>query len=252
MSLWNLAAFLLILALPTAIFVRWQLPFTKRLWLSVSRMTLQLLVVGFYLQTLFEWQSLWVNGIWFSIMIVVAAHSIATSAKLPLKQTMPVIAMSLSMILVCLLPVILVLVVEVSPWWQAQYLIPITGMLLGNALSANIVGLQCWREGMTQGRAEYEYYLSMGAAQPQQPFLRLALAKAMAPQLATMATLGIVSLPGMMTGQILAGAEPMQAVQYQIMIMVAIFVSASCSVALTLSALSFLGKDGYGRYLSMR
>nr|WP_086940272.1 ABC transporter permease [Thaumasiovibrio occultus] len=247
MNPFHLLVFFAVLALPFTLFYRWKLPLNKTLLTAASRMALQLSVVGFYLQTLFDWQSLWINLAWLSVMVLVAGHTISRRAQLPLWPVLPVLAGSLGVSLLLILPLMLIGVVDVSPWWQAQYLIPITGMLLGNALSATIVGLSRWAEAIRKRKHEFDYYLTLGAPQPQLPFLREALSAAMAPQLATMATLGIVSLPGMMTGQILAGAAPLQAVQYQILIMVAIFVCASTTVALSLIILSRSSCDAYGQ-----
>ena len=87
----------------------------------------------------------------------------------------------------------------------------------------------------------------MGAPKPEQPFIRTAVKAALAPQLASMTTLGIVSLPGMMTGQILGGTEPLLAVKYQLVIMVAIFISATLSVTTTLTVASRSAFNRYGQ-----
>ncbi len=248
MSLLALAIFASILLLPISLFSFWRVALVRSLLAAASRMSFQLILVGFYLQTLFDWHAYWINALWFLVMVSVAAYSISSRVKIRLCYALPVVGGSLLVNLLAIVPLMLVFVVEATPWWHAQYLIPITGMVLGNALSANIVGLSHWSESLVKQRDEYQYYLSMGASEPDMPFIQRALSAAMAPQLATMATLGIVSLPGMMTGQILAGAEPMNAVMYQIMIMLAIFVTASSSVALSLWLLTRIGKDSFGGY----
>jgi putative ABC transport system permease protein len=109
-------------------------------------------------------------------------------------------------------------------------------MLLGNSLSGNIVALQNLFTAFEERKSEYEAAISLGAS-PQyasRDFVRNALRKANAPILASMATTGLVTLPGMMTGQILGGASPLVAIKYQLMIMIAIFVMMTISLTLSI------------------
>jgi putative ABC transport system permease protein len=121
-------------------------------------------------------------------------------------------------------------------------------MLLGNSLSGNIVALQNLYDAFEQRKSEYEAAISLGAS-PQYasiPFVRVAMQKSLAPILASMATTGVVTLPGMMTGQILGGTSPMIAIKYQMIILIAIFVMMSISVTITLqlSLKKTLTKEG--------
>jgi len=115
-------------------------------------------------------------------------------------------------------------------------MIPLAGMLLGSSISSNIVGLQTFFDGFKQRGNEYEAAIALSATASQAafPFLQQAMKKAQAPILATMATTGIVTLPGMMTGQILGGVTPIIAIKYQLLILIAIFVMLSISLSLTL------------------
>ncbi|WP_027251218.1 ABC transporter permease [Photobacterium halotolerans] len=137
--------------------------------------------------------------------------------------------------------------IHAEPWWQAQYLIPVAGMILGNALTANVLALERWYSSLKEKNNEYQFYLAMGAPHPIQPFQREAVKAALMPQLASMSTLGIVALPGMMTGQILGGTEPVLAVKYQLAIMIAILVAVSVSVAATLGMMSRFAFNRYGQ-----
>jgi putative ABC transport system permease protein len=121
-------------------------------------------------------------------------------------------------------------------------------MLLGNSLSSNIVALQNLFGAFETQKSEYEAAIALGASPmyASAPFVRNAMQKAMSPIMASMATTGLVTLPGMMTGQILGGASPMIAIKYQLMIMLAIFImmSTSLTVALKLSLKATLTKEG--------
>ena len=109
----------------------------------------------------------------------------------------------------------------IDSWYQPQYAIPIMGMLLGNTLSGISVGLNTFNEGMITRRREIETYLALGATRWEagRDAIQDAVRTGMIPIINSMMIVGIVSLPGMMTGQILSGTAPMQAVKYQIVIM---------------------------------
>lgn len=244
-----IAGFYLLLLIPLILFQRWQLGLSRTLVMSVLRMTLQLSVVGIYLHTLFGWQSISLNVIWLTAMALFASYTICKRSEVNVKRVLPAVICGQFVALLVALPALLAGVIQVSPWWQAQYMIPIAGMLLGNSLTANVLALSRWGSLLKENHQEYQYYLTMGAPTPARPFIRTAFKAALTPQLASMATLGIVSLPGMMTGQILGGAMPLVAVKYQLVIMVAIFVSGVLSVATTLTIVNRRSFDAYGNVL---
>lgn len=246
-SHWALGGFYLLLLLPLLLFQRWQLGLGKTMITSVLRMTLQLAVVGLYLQTLFAFQNPWLNSVWLSLMVVVAGFTICRRAGVSVKRVMPAVLAGHIVALVAVLPPLLAGVIQVEPWWQAQYLIPVAGMLLGNCLAANVLALERWYSSLKERQDEYQFYLALGAPKPALPFIRTAVKAALAPQLASMTTLGIVSLPGMMTGQILGGTAPLLAVKYQLVIMVAIFISATLSVTTSLYVASRYAFNRYGQ-----
>ena len=108
-----------------------------------------------------------------------------------------------------------------QPWYDPRYALPLLGMILGNTMSGISLGLHTLSTGLVRDRNAVEAQLMLGATRWQAvlPVVRTALRSALMPIVNTMAATGLVSLPGMMTGQILAGAEPVQAVQYQMLIM---------------------------------
>ncbi|WEM44576.1 ABC transporter permease (plasmid) [Photobacterium sp. DA100] len=246
-SNWALAGFYLLFLIPLGLFQRWEFGLSKTLISAVLRMTLQLSIVGIYLQTLFAFQNPWLNTLWLSVMVIVAGFSICRRAGVPPKSVLPAVLSGHVVALLVVLPLLLAGVIQAEPWWQAQYLIPVAGMLLGNCLAANVLALERWYSSLKDKQDEYQFYLALGAPKPEQPFIRTAVKAALAPQLASMTTLGIVSLPGMMTGQILGGTEPLLAVKYQLVIMVAIFISATLSVTTTLTVASRTAFDCYGQ-----
>ncbi len=114
-----------------------------------------------------------------------------------------------------------VMVVHVDPWYNPRYLKPLFGMILGNAMNAAALAADRLRGEMETRRDEIEAYLALGATSvraAREP-VRRALRASMIPTVNSLMVVGIVSLPGMMTGQILAGSNPLVAIRYQIVVM---------------------------------
>ena len=114
-----------------------------------------------------------------------------------------------------------VMVVHVDPWYNPRYLIPLFGMILGNGMNAAALAADRLAGEMETRSAEIEAYLALGASSiraAREP-VRLALRASMIPTVNSLMVVGIVSLPGMMTGQIIAGADPLIAIRYQIVVM---------------------------------
>lgn len=129
-------------------------------------------------------------------------------------------------------------ILDVSPWYEPRYLVPLLGMVLGNALNGITLATDRFMEGLATRRASIEALLSLGATRWEAALdeIQGALRVGLIPTLNSMAVMGLVSLPGMMTGQILAGTAPSEAVRYQIVIM---FMIAS-TTALGVVAMVFL------------
>lgn len=204
--------------------------------LAVVRMTVQLLFVGLYLQIVFNLNNFWLNGLWLVIMIGVADASIARGCGLRLSR------FSGPLFFALLMGTAVPLLFFVGPilgrphLLDAQYAIPIGGMILGNCLRADIIGISNFYKTINKSEKAFFNTLAQGArlVEAARPFLRDAGQAALAPTIATMATIGLVSLPGMMTGVILGGANPMTAIKYQIAIMIAIFSGTAITVAMAI------------------
>ncbi|SFT61964.1 putative ABC transport system permease protein [Pseudovibrio denitrificans] len=209
---------------------------SRDLAISIVRMSIQLLVIGFYLQTVFDLDNLALNILWLVAMALIAAITSAGRAEMPrLKSAVPLT----SAILIAMLPVLLMFIVVLSrpvPWYSAQITIPIAGMLLGNALGSLVIALRRFNLRTPEDREHIELLTTMGATklEARRTLVKASLRAAASPVIASMATLGLVSLPGMMTGQILGGFNPIEAVQYQIAIMLGISASQTLSIILAL------------------
>jgi len=127
-------------------------------------------------------------------------------------------------------------VIGPDPWYSPRYAIPLFGMLLGNSMTGVALALDQITRGARQRRTEINDRLALGLTRTQAmlPLVRDAMATGLMPIINAMAATGLVFLPGMMTGQILEGADPQNAVRYQIMIMFAIAGTVGLSLVLAL------------------
>ena len=125
-------------------------------------------------------------------------------------------------------------VVGLHPWYDPRYFIPLGGMIMGNSMTSVALGAERLHSGLLGSSAEVEGALMLGAtpADAARPFVKHAFGAAVLPTVNSMMGMGIVFLPGMMTGQILAGAEPVEAVKYQILIMGLIMGATTAGTAL--------------------
>lgn len=202
----------------------------QMLWASV-RMVFQLLAVGYLLHIVFAVKSPLPV---IAILLVMGAFTLQVVGS-RIKRKMPHFyqVMGTSIFIGCggVTFLFCTLVVKYSPWYDPRYLIPLAGMIIGNSMNGASLAAERLAAEMRERKEEIETALSLGASgrQASEPAVRNAFRAALMPTINTMAAMGIVSLPGMMTGQILSGTEPMVAVRYQIAIMCAI----TGSVAIT-------------------
>ena len=231
-SYWQLAAGYSLLLFPLGVFLWHGVPMLGETLVSIARMTAQLLFIGFYLQVLFRWNHPALNMAWIAVMVLVADASIVRGCGLRARRFL--LPLSLALLAGVLVPLALFvgIILRPSPLLDARYVIPIAGMILGNCLRADIVGVRSFYDSIRKREKVYLQALACGARRHEAvlPFMRDALHDALAPTIATMATMGVVSLPGMMTGVILGGADPVTAIKYQIAIMLAIFSGTAITV----------------------
>ncbi len=226
----------LLLAVPVILSRIYGLGLIRSLLGSAGRMAVQLVLIGVFLKYLFLWNNAVMNLLWLIVMIMVAVFSaIRGSSMKPGKILAPVfIAFALATFTVIFY--INMFVLRLDYVFDARYLVVLGGMLLGNSLRGNIVGIDAFYKGIRKDVKKYLYVLSLGASHHEavRPYMKESIRLALKPTVASMATIGIVALPGMMTGVILGGASPEVAIKYQIMIMISIVVSTIISVLLTI------------------
>jgi len=198
----------------------WSLP-QKRTWHALIRMLVQLLLVGYLLSYIFDSDNAWGIGSLLVVMVIIsswiALNNIESPRKSLFKSAFGAIFISSFLVLL----VITQGVLNLTPWHQAQTLIPLAGMVFANGMnSVSLCGERFFAE-INRG----ENYLTAR---------NIAFKASMIPNINALFAVGIVSLPGMMTGQILAGVSPFIAARYQIMVMCMIFASAGLASAIFL------------------
>ena len=232
---WRLLLFSVIIIIPIFIDRYLDARLLKSTFISLARMAVQLILIGFYLTYVFKLNNIFVNILWILLMIAVANFSVLNHTGLKIKKFF-LINYFVLVFTVTVIQCSLMLVFDPATIFNSRYIIPLEGMIIGNILRCNIIGIDRFFSEIRKRKDEYILYISLGAtpSEAMKSFLHSAYVTALKPQLASLATIGLVSLPGLMTGQILGGSEPVTAVKYQILIMIAIFTSASLSVFLSL------------------
>jgi len=241
-----------LLVIPVVIFnIRYQLKTNRRLIYVLFRMTLQLSVIGVVLQFFFNLNNPLVNLVYVLFMLTIACRSMLKSTNLPIKVFGPAIWVAVFVPQMIVLLTFNFAVAGFDQIFDAQYLIPIGGMLLGNSLSGNILAISSFYSKLRDQERTYYYMLGLSANRSEalKPYFTSALLSSINPTMASMETIGLVALPGMMTGQILGGSIPLTAIKYQIAIMVAIFVTRYFTAILAIKLTSRKAFDDYDRLL---
>lgn len=229
-----------LLIVPAVVSLVFELGVSKKLGWASLRTVVQLAAVGYLIEIIFDlghW--FYVLGILF-VMLVVAGWTAVGQANRSFPGARLHSLSALAMASTVTVYVAVEYVIGVEPWWRPQYLIPLVGMMLGNGLTAVTLGLDGLMDHLVARRRSIEARLAIGASTWKAilPWMQDAIRQSMIPIINTMLIVGIVKLPGMMTGQILSGVSPMQAAGYQILIM---FMIAACTAlsAIVMCLLAF-------------
>lgn len=219
----------LLLLIPYAIFRHLRLPLTRQMLISFARMALQLALIGQVLQFIFKQLNLWLTLAWMTVMISSAVWTIRGRLKLDKSILIRILPLALGTTSLVVMPWIVLLVIRPDPLFNPTFLIPIYGMVLGNSMNSCAQALERFESNLADNWKAYFTRVIQGANlwEATLPVFKKALHASLLPQLLTVASIGVVSLPGMMTGQILGGASPLVAIKYQMMIMISIFSGVS-------------------------
>lgn len=230
MSALALSCTLLFIVVTMLISLRKKLKLEKDILVGTVRAAVQLLAIGYVLSYIFAQHKLWMLVAIIALMIIVAAVNAAKRGK-AFKHSVWKIMLCIAAVELFVMVLLLGLrIIEPS----AQFIIPLSGMTIGNAMVvAGLFLTQLKREGEAL-KPELEMLLALGANHKQclQTMLQRSVRYSMIPTIDTLKTVGLVQLPGMMTGMIIAGASPIEAVKYQLLIMFTHAGAAACTAIL--------------------
>jgi putative ABC transport system permease protein len=213
----------LLVLFDAAISMRLGLRLHRQVLWAAARMVIQLLLVGLVLRAVFAWGSPVATLGVIVLMIGAAAREVAVRPARRLAGwpgyrigTAVVSAASIATVLLALLTAI-----RPTPWYDPRYAIPLMGIVLGSILNSASLGLDTFFTSITTARGAIEGRLALGATRHEalQPYVRNAIRSGLIPIINQMSAAGIITLPGIMTGQMLAGMDPVEAVKYQILLM---------------------------------
>lgn len=225
---------------------RLRLQLTKTLSIAAVRTVVQLSFIGLILAWIFAREQWYEVLLILTIITLIAGSAAKNRVKRHYKGLLIDTLLSVSASGILVTAIAIVMILNVQPWYTPQFVIPILGLILGNSLTAISLTSNQLIEAFHAQQGRIEMMLSLSA----KPFeavhepIRAAIINGMTPTLNSMLVVGIVSLPGMMTGQILAGADPTQAVRYQIVTMFLICVSSTlgCTISALLIYRRFFNK----------
>jgi putative ABC transport system permease protein len=249
-SFWELILSFGVLLLPILLFLYYRISLIKDLLISAIRMVVQMSLIAVYLEWIFIQNNAWLNILWVFVMLLVSVFSTIKRAGLHRKYfVVPLLLASFTSVAI-IDAFFLGFVLKLEYIFDAQYFIPITGMIIGNALKHNIVGLTTYFNGLKEKTELYQFLLTNSGSSKLalRPFIADAIKHALNPMIATMAVMGLISLPGMMTGQILGGSSPTVAIKYQVMIMLAIFAGCTLNLFLSIVFSNRFAFDAFGNF----
>lgn len=239
---------LLAMAVPVWILAYFKTGLVRSTFLSFGRMIAQMALLGVYLKWIFELNSAILNVGWVLVMAAAAGATLQkrTGRKFSAKRLSQLVA-AVTISMVANGAVFAFVQIGVEDFFNAWYIIPMLGMMLGNCLGSSVIGLRSYDNRLAKQEMAYKYMLLCGASRREAlfPFISGAIRDAMAPSIAQTAAIGLIWLPGMMTGQILGGSDPTTAIKYQILILTTIF---SASVITLFLSIIFTVRSDFDEY----
>ncbi len=234
-SLLELAAAAGLVAIAALISYFLRLKMEKDMAIATVRAFIQLMAVGYILDRIFELNKWYLVSAWLLLMIGIASYNAMHRQTRQFPGLLARMTLSISSASLIAMVLGIGLIIRPEPFWNPQYLIPIGGMIIGNAMSASALAINRLNSEMKTGRDKIEAALSLGASMHNAslPAVRASVKAGMLHVVTNTMVVGLVHLPGMMTGQIVGGVEPGEAVRYQIFIMYVLITSNALSALLS-------------------
>ncbi|NMM98693.1 ABC transporter permease [Bifidobacterium olomucense] len=223
-DIWGLLVALVMVAIAAGISELMRINIGKTLLWSACRALLQLCAMGFIIGYVIRANNVFLVFAVIAVMLVAAVQITLSRAKGVPKGLAGPVLLSLTITMLLMISLVTELVVRPHPWYAPQLVVPLTGMLLGNTVSALAVGLSRFYESMNERRDEIDTLLALGSTawEAARPSIVSSIRLGLLPTTATLASCGIVTIPGMMAGQVIAGGDPLEAAKYQFVVFAAI------------------------------
>lgn len=213
----NLAFILIPVLMVLVILVKWKLNTANAIY-AMCRMLVQLLLIGYFLNTIFASESAQITLFILTIMLLFASWIALNTVKQKRRQLFGKATLSLAVACGFTLSIVITSVLELSPWYQPRYVIPLGGMILANSMNSISLAAERFQSELNNHNDSIQAR-------------DIAFNAALIPTINVLFAVGLVSLPGMMTGQILSGVSPFIAARYQIMVMCMLFASSGIAAA---------------------
>lgn len=223
-DIWGLAVAMAMVAVAAGVSGVMRMGVGRQLMWSACRALLQLCAMGLVVAYVIRADNVWLVLTVIGVMLVAAVQIVLSRAKGVPKGLAGPVLLSLTITMLLMISLVTELVVRPHPWYAPQLVVPLTGMLLGNTVSALAVGLSRFYESMDERRDEIDTLLALGASawEAARPSIVSSIRLGLLPTMATLASCGIVTIPGMMAGQVIAGGDPVEAGKYQFVVFAAI------------------------------
>lgn len=219
----DIALAAVLIGLNAVLFIWLRLRLERQLVIAALRMLVQLSLLALVLKTLFELASPIYTGLAALAMVLFAGYEVLGRQQRRLAGWWGYGVGASSILFAGTIVTVFALTTQVrpDPWYHPQFALPLLGMILGNTMTGVALGLDTLSTRVARERPAIEAMLALGATRRAafRPFVREAMRSGLIPILNAMSAAGLVSIPGMMTGQILSGVDPIEAVKYQILIM---------------------------------
>jgi putative ABC transport system permease protein len=219
----DLAVAALLIVIDAALSLMLGLHLHRQIAVATVRLVVQLLLIGYVLRAVFALGSPAVTLLIVLLMALVASREVGARSERRLARfgNYAIAGAVVTGATGVTAALALTTAIQPHPWWNPHYAIPLAGIILGSVLNAGSLSLDSLLEGVTRERAAIEAQLSLGASYREalRPLVRSSARRGLVPIINQMSAAGIITLPGIMTGQILAGMDPVEAVKYQILLM---------------------------------
>lgn len=239
LDLWGMGCALGLMLLTIGLAVWQRLGLTGNIAWATLQTIVQLLVVGYALELVFALQNPIV--VLLAIVVLIALATVVTRNRIGrrIPYLVPILAGSLLISTAFTLAYVNLLVLRAQPWYTPQYLVPLAGVLLGNAMNAAAIAGERFLNAVYHSQTEIETHLSLGATPQQatQTYRREAIRAGLLPTLNSMLVVGIATLPGFFAGQIVAGIDPLNAALYQMLVMFILAIATLITTILLIQGL---------------